>query len=261
MTMSWTPFDGMLLCKSGRPASPSISLCVAERYSFFTDSFDQLKDFRKVETAVEASDTSGYSEMLPFENFSQRTADRVLRLIFGLSSYIRTGFCNDQSEDLFPWTILKMSGLASYVLFQDALPITSLLASGYPWGLAGPLRRRAVAFLRFYRKNGSWIPALGPGVSSRMLSEMAFGTLWAWIHRFAFSDSARSRLARRFCPIVGVAKNLPPTKVLWSCDHLFLLERVIEPGFSPGRVRGAQGVAVLSLLLYIASLQRILEEP
>ncbi len=92
---------------------------------------------------------------------------------------------------------------------EDALPIYESTSEWISLGLAGPLRRRAVAFLRSHR--GEWVldSGTGPGVSSRMLMEDGFENILGLdpsIHLLRF---ARSRLGHRFCPILGVAENLP----------------------------------------------------
>ena len=92
---------------------------------------------------------------------------------------------------------------------EDALPVYESTSDWISLGLAGPLRRRAVAFLRSHRREWVLDSGAGPGVSSRMLLEDGFEDIVGLdpsirLHRFA-----RSRLGRRFCPIIGVAENLP----------------------------------------------------
>ena len=92
---------------------------------------------------------------------------------------------------------------------EDALPIYESTSEWISLGLAGPLRRRAVAFLRSHRREWVLDSGAGPGVSTRMLLEDGFENVVGIdpsIHLLGF---ARSRLGRRFCPIVGVAENLP----------------------------------------------------
>ena len=92
---------------------------------------------------------------------------------------------------------------------EEALPGYESTSDWISLGLAGPLRRRAVAFLRSHRREWVLDSGAGPGVSSRMLLEDGFEDIVGLdpsirLHRFA-----RSRLGRRFCPIIGVAENLP----------------------------------------------------
>ncbi len=89
------------------------------------------------------------------------------------------------------------------------MPIYESTSEWISLGLAGPLRRRAVAFLRSHRKEWVLDSGAGPGVSSRMLSEDGFEDILGLDPSIRLLRFARSRLARRFCPIVGVAENLP----------------------------------------------------
>ena len=92
---------------------------------------------------------------------------------------------------------------------EDALPIYESTSEWISLGLAGPLRRRAVAFLRSHRREWVLDSGPGPGVSSRMLLDDGFENIVGLdpsIHMLKF---ARSHLERSFSPIVGVAENLP----------------------------------------------------
>jgi len=122
--------------------------------------------------------------------------------------YIRTGFCIIQSEGMSldnsrdEWSSIIRA-------IEDALPAYESTSEWISVGLAGPLRRRAVAFLRSHRREWVLDAGTGPGVSSRMLLEDSFEKIIGLdpsIHLLRF---AGSRLGRRFCPIVGVAENLP----------------------------------------------------
>jgi len=92
---------------------------------------------------------------------------------------------------------------------EDALPIYESTSEWISLGLAGPLRRRAVAFLRSHRKEWVLDSGAGPGVSSRMLLGDGFEDIVGLDPSIRLLRFARSRLVRRFCPIVGVAENLP----------------------------------------------------
>jgi len=89
------------------------------------------------------------------------------------------------------------------------LPIYESTSEWISLGLAGPLRRRAVAFLRSYQKEWVLDSGTGPGVSSRMLLVGGFENIVGLDPSMHLLRFARSRLGRRFCPIVGVAENLP----------------------------------------------------
>src|SRR5207302_11365102 len=92
---------------------------------------------------------------------------------------------------------------------EGALPIYESTSEWISLGLAGPLRRRAVAFLRSHRKEWVLDSGAGPGVSTRMLFEDGFESIVSLDPSIRLLRFARSRLARRFCPILGVAEKLP----------------------------------------------------
>jgi ubiquinone/menaquinone biosynthesis C-methylase UbiE len=92
---------------------------------------------------------------------------------------------------------------------EDALPIYETTSEWISLGVAGPLRRRAVAFLQSHRREWVLDSGAGPGVSSQALMNDGFENIVSLdpsIHLLRF---ARSHLGSGFCPIVGVAENLP----------------------------------------------------
>src|SRR3989441_3406994 len=124
------------------------------------------------------------------------------------SGYLRTGFCIIQSEDVsLDNSRAEWSSVVSAI--EDALPIYESTSEWISLGLAGPLRRRAVAFLRSHRREWVLDSGAGPGVSSRVLLEDAFENIVGLDPSIHLLKFARSRLGRRFCPIIGVAENLP----------------------------------------------------
>jgi demethylmenaquinone methyltransferase / 2-methoxy-6-polyprenyl-1,4-benzoquinol methylase len=92
---------------------------------------------------------------------------------------------------------------------EDALPIYESTSEWISLGLAGPLRRRAVAFLQSHRREWVLDSGAGPGVSSRMLMEDGFENIVGLDPSIRLLRFARSRLGSGFCPVVGVAENLP----------------------------------------------------
>ena len=92
---------------------------------------------------------------------------------------------------------------------EDALPVYESTSEWISLGLAGPLRRRAVAFLRSHRREWVLDSGAGPGVSSRILMENGFENLVGLDPSVRLLRVARSRLGRGFCSIVGVAESLP----------------------------------------------------
>ena len=89
------------------------------------------------------------------------------------------------------------------------MPIYESTSEWISLGLARPLRRRAVAFLRSHRREWVLDSGAGPGVSSRMLLEDGFENIIGLDPSIRLLRFARSRLGRGFCPIIGVAENLP----------------------------------------------------
>ena len=116
---------------------------------------------------------------------------------------------------------------------ENALPIYESTSEWISLGLAGSLRRRAIVFLRSHRREWVLDSGSGPGVSSRMLLEDGFENIVGLdpsIHLLRF---ARSRLGRRFCPVVGVAENLPLRPAsLGAVITCFALRDVVSLGHS-----------------------------
>jgi demethylmenaquinone methyltransferase / 2-methoxy-6-polyprenyl-1,4-benzoquinol methylase len=92
---------------------------------------------------------------------------------------------------------------------EEAIPVYESTSEWISFRLAGPLRRRAVAFLRSYRREWVVDSGAGPGVSSRMLLDNGFQNVVGLDPSIRLLKFARSRLGRRFCPVLGVAENLP----------------------------------------------------
>jgi len=92
---------------------------------------------------------------------------------------------------------------------EAASPVYESTSEWISLGLAGPLRRRAVAFLRSHRREWVLDSGAGPGVSSRMLLEDGFENIVGLDPSIQLLRFAKSRLGRRFSPMVAVAENLP----------------------------------------------------
>lgn len=92
---------------------------------------------------------------------------------------------------------------------EDALPVYETTSEWISLGIAGPLRRRAVAFLRSHRKEWVLDSGAGPGVSSRMLIDDGFDNVLAVDPSANLLSFAKSHLGSQFHPIIGVAENLP----------------------------------------------------
>jgi ubiquinone/menaquinone biosynthesis C-methylase UbiE len=76
-------------------------------------------------------------------------------------------------------------------------------------GLAGPLRRRAIRQLEKYRTDWILDSGPGPGTSSRMMLEDRFENIVGLDPSITLLQHSKNRLGPSFCPVVGVAENLP----------------------------------------------------
>ena len=92
---------------------------------------------------------------------------------------------------------------------ENALPVYESTSEWIALGLAGPLRRRAVAFLRSHRREWVLDSGAGPGVSSRMLQNGGFENVVGLDPSLTLLRFAKSRLGTQFHPVVGIAENLP----------------------------------------------------
>lgn len=92
---------------------------------------------------------------------------------------------------------------------EDALPFYESVSERISFGLAGPLRRRAVRLLK--DSGPGWIldSGVGPGVSSRILVEYGFEEIVGLDPSRILLASAKSGLGGKFHPVVGVAEYLP----------------------------------------------------
>ena len=92
---------------------------------------------------------------------------------------------------------------------EDGLPVYESISEWISLGLAGPLRRRAIAFLLSHRKEWVLDSGAGPGVSSRMLQKGGFENVVGLDPSLTLLRFAKSRLGNQFHPVIGIAENLP----------------------------------------------------
>ncbi len=92
---------------------------------------------------------------------------------------------------------------------EESLPLYESISEALSLGLAGPLRRRAIEWLKPFK--GDWVLdiGVGPGVSSRILLSAGFEKVVGVDPSPKLLRSANDSLERRFHPVVGVAENLP----------------------------------------------------
>lgn len=92
---------------------------------------------------------------------------------------------------------------------EYSVPLYESISEAISLGLAGPLRRRAIEWLRYFRKD--WVLDLGtgPGVSSRILLSTGFEKVVGVDPSPKLLKFATSMLGEGFHPVVGIAENLP----------------------------------------------------
>src|SRR2546428_6979578 len=78
---------------------------------------------------------------------------------------------------------------------EDALPIYETTSEWISLGLAGPLRRRAFAFLRSHRRKWVLDSGTGPGASTRLLAEHGFMAIIVLYPSISLLRFPRSRTA------------------------------------------------------------------
>jgi ubiquinone/menaquinone biosynthesis C-methylase UbiE len=83
-------------------------------------------------------------------------------------------------------------------------------------GLAGPLRRRAIRQLEKYRTDWILDSGPGPGTSSRMMLEDRFENIVGLDPSITLLQHSKNILGPSFCPVVGVAENLPFRSYIFS---------------------------------------------
>jgi len=83
-------------------------------------------------------------------------------------------------------------------------------------GLAGPLRRRAIRQLEKYRRDWILDSGPGPGTSSRMMLEDRFENIVGLDPSITLLQHSKNILGPSFCPVVGVAENLPFRSYIFS---------------------------------------------
>ena len=90
-----------------------------------------------------------------------------------------------------------------------AVPLYESISEAISLGLAGPLRRRAIAWLGGFKKGWTLDLGAGPGVSSRLLLSRGFGRVVGVDPSLRLLRFAKSKLGSGLHPVVGVAESLP----------------------------------------------------
>jgi ubiquinone/menaquinone biosynthesis C-methylase UbiE len=92
---------------------------------------------------------------------------------------------------------------------EDALPFYESISEAISFGLAGPVRRRAIELLKYSGRGWILDSGVGPGVSSRMMIEHGFKQIVGLDPSRILLKAAKTSLGDKFYPVVGVAEYLP----------------------------------------------------
>jgi ubiquinone/menaquinone biosynthesis C-methylase UbiE len=92
---------------------------------------------------------------------------------------------------------------------ERALPFYESISEIISIGLAAPLRRRAIRRLERHRKDWILDSGAGPGTSSRIMLEDAFGKIAGLDPSLILLQRAKTTLGPDFHPVIGVSESLP----------------------------------------------------
>jgi ubiquinone/menaquinone biosynthesis C-methylase UbiE len=92
---------------------------------------------------------------------------------------------------------------------ERALPFYESISEIISIGLAAPLRRKAIRRLEGHRKDWILDSGAGPGTSSRMMLQDAFGKIAGLDPSLILLQRAKTTLGPDFHPVIGVAESLP----------------------------------------------------
>ena len=92
---------------------------------------------------------------------------------------------------------------------ESAVPLYESISEAISFGLAGPLRRRAVRWLSRFREGWALDLGSGPGVSTRLLVSQGFQKVVGLDPSQRLLKFAKSSAGSGFHPVVGVAESFP----------------------------------------------------
>jgi demethylmenaquinone methyltransferase/2-methoxy-6-polyprenyl-1,4-benzoquinol methylase len=92
---------------------------------------------------------------------------------------------------------------------ESAVPLYESISEAISFGLAGPLRRKAVRWLSKFRDGWTLDLGSGPGVSTRLLLSQGFQKVVGLDPSQRLLKFAKSSAGSGFHPVVGVAESLP----------------------------------------------------
>jgi len=110
---------------------------------------------------------------------------------------------------------------------ESALPLYESISEAISFGLAGPLRRKAIGWLTRFKKGWTLDLGSGPGVSTKLLLSRGFQKVVGLDPSQRLLKFAKSSTGPGFHPVVGVAESLPfRTEVFESVLTCFALRDV-----------------------------------
>jgi len=116
---------------------------------------------------------------------------------------------------------------------ESAVPLYESISEAISFGLAGPLRRKAVRWLSKFREGWTLDLGSGPGVSTRLLVSQGFQKVVGLDPSQRLLKFAKSSAGPNFDPVGGVAESLPfRTEVFESVLTCFALRDVRNLGQS-----------------------------
>lgn len=92
---------------------------------------------------------------------------------------------------------------------ESALPLYESISEAISFGLAGPLRRKAIGWLTRFKEGWTLDLGSGPGVSTRLLVSQGFQKVVGLDPSQRLLKFAKSSAGSGFHPVVGVAESLP----------------------------------------------------
>lgn len=92
---------------------------------------------------------------------------------------------------------------------ESAVPLYESISEAISFGLAGPLRRRAIGWLTRFKEDWTLDLGSGPGVSTRLLASQGFQKVVGLDPSQRLLKFAKSGVGSGFHPVVGVAESLP----------------------------------------------------
>ena len=92
---------------------------------------------------------------------------------------------------------------------ESAVPLYESISEAISFGLAGPLRRRAIGWLTIFKEGWTLDLGSGPGVSTRFLVSQGFQKVVGLDPSQRLLKFAKSSADSGFHPVVGVAESLP----------------------------------------------------